>query len=113
MDRYREALGDYLASERREVHRTSYDRDGGSLSATIAEALASVLDESVTELRPPLGTVIDADALERVIGDRSGPDGTVDYVGFTYREFEVVVFADGGVRVYEPSRASSRADTFR
>lgn len=68
-------------------------------SELVVEAVAAAEDADITEL-PPLGTVLDPDALDALFVDRF--DGTPRDGGrvvFTYAGHEVTVTSDDGVGV--------------
>ncbi|WP_435345979.1 HalOD1 output domain-containing protein [Haloarchaeobius sp. HRN-SO-5] len=51
------------------------------------------------ELSPPLGTVIDAEALDRLVqSDRASPENPVE-IAFEYRDYTVRVRTEAEVRV--------------
>lgn len=66
-----------------------------SVAATVVEQVAAVHGVEPTELDTPLGTALDTDALDSLVGSLS--DGAT--VSFTYTGVEVVVHADGYVEV--------------
>jgi len=87
------------ATEIGDHHSMHYDRLGDEpLSVAVADAVATFLDEDITELEP-LHYSINADALERLFEPRVNglrPNGSVS---FEYSECLVTVTADGEVRV--------------
>lgn len=62
---------------------------------SITEALAEHEGVAQTELEPPLGDVIDPEALEKLFRSGSG----VGHVCFSYGDYEVRVTSEGQVRV--------------
>lgn len=87
------------ATEIGDHHSMQYDRLGDEpLSVAVADAVATFLNEDVTELEP-LHYSINADALERLFEPRANglrPNGSVS---FEYSECLVTVTADGEIRV--------------
>ncbi len=82
-----------------ESHIAQYDRLGDEpLSVTIANAVATVSGEEVTDL-DPLHYAIDADALERLFEPRADGVRSAGQVRFQYNGCTVTVTADGEVRV--------------
>ncbi|WP_225741346.1 HalOD1 output domain-containing protein [Halorussus halophilus] len=70
-------------------------KDQWSVSATVVEQVAAAHGVEPTELDTPLGTTLDTDALDSLVGSLSA-DATVS---FTYTGIEVVVHSDGYVEV--------------
>lgn len=68
------------------------------ISIAVLEAVAAREGTAVTDL-PPLGTVVDLDALENVFESRF--DGRIGqgYVSFEYCDYTVVVHSDGDVTI--------------
>lgn len=71
-----------------------------SVVDTIALSVAAIRGCDPTEL-PPLGSVVDADALESLF--TSSNDGTDVNVGFEYAGFDVSVSSDGEITFVEQS----------
>ena len=68
--------------------------DDGGLTWNIIESVADVKNVDSIELNPPLGTVIDGDALESLVTSMSK-----GHVSFQYSGCEVTAFHDGRVEV--------------
>ncbi|MFC4552566.1 MULTISPECIES: HalOD1 output domain-containing protein [Halorussus] len=66
-------------------------------SWTVVERVAAAEGVEPTELTPPLGTVLDPEALDELVA--SLPDSTDPAVTFDYAGYEVAVAADGSVSV--------------
>lgn len=87
-----------------------HDWEGGAgIAVTVARAAAEAWTGDRTDAisLPPVGTVIDTDALERLFtpaDQRSGSDGSeLAVVAFGYVGYEVSVREDGRVTVEEPA----------
>ncbi|MFC6837638.1 HalOD1 output domain-containing protein [Halomarina ordinaria] len=78
------------------------DTDAESLLATVTIALGEVLDEDPMLLEPPLASVAEWDALERLFTEQRPGESVIEYVAFTYRDVEVVIRGSGEVLVCEP-----------
>ncbi|WP_254534648.1 HalOD1 output domain-containing protein [Halomarina litorea] len=68
----------------------------------VTDLLASELESSPLELNPPLGRVVDWDAVVTLLG-RSGETGTVEFVRFTYGDYEVEIRGSGSVFLFQNS----------
>ncbi|WP_224449348.1 HalOD1 output domain-containing protein [Haloprofundus salilacus] len=96
-------MDEFVSARRTEVASATYDPDDpDSLTLAVAKALAAAMDTQPLQLQPPIGNVIDLGFAEAVLSSNSTPEATpMRYVGFTYGEYEVVVFSTGEVDVYE------------
>jgi hypothetical protein len=83
----------------RSIHETDLD-----LPMLIVEMVAEAEGIDPTAVSPPLYEVTNVSALERALFDHD--DGAersvVGYLSFRYRGFQVIVDADGSVRVTDP-----------
>lgn len=80
-------------------YSVQYDRlDDEPLSVAVADAVATFLNEDVTELEP-LYYSINADALEQLFEPRANGLRTGGSVTFEYSDCLVTVTADGEIRV--------------
>ncbi len=70
--------------------------DGPAPSRVVIEKLADADGVEPVELEPPLGTVIDTDALDRLFATRSATAGRVT---FRYCDYDVTVTSEGNVMV--------------
>ena len=66
-----------------------------SPTLTVVELIAEKEDVDSVELQPPLHSVVDTEALDRVIDSLSG-DGCVK---FQYCDYQVTVFSSGEVDI--------------
>lgn len=69
--------------------------DGPAPSRVVIEKLADADGVEPVELEPPLGTVIDTDALDRLFATRSA----AGRVTFRYCDYDVTVTSEGDVMV--------------
>jgi hypothetical protein len=85
------------------VHHAHHDpEEVGSISAAVAEAVATVAGVDPTETRVPLDRSVDPDALDRLF------EGEGDaHLAFSVWDLRVVVHDDGHVFVHE-SECSGR-----
>lgn len=68
------------------------------MSRNVVETVAALKDTEPTELGPPLYTVIDTDALDRLFAsNRDGTTRTHAEVQFTYCGYSITVTPDGKV----------------
>lgn len=84
------------------------------LVARIVAAIADRRGVDPLALDPPLGAVVDTDALERLFEDRAGgkPRGP-GRVAFDYEELRVTVDSAGGVEVTAPAEPGIRTQPRR
>lgn len=71
------------------------------VSESVIEAVADEKDVDPMELTTPLYSVIDPDALDRVVDSTPSQDPMDVHVTFTYSDCEVTVYGDGHVSVVE------------
>lgn len=97
------SVDEFVTAHRTEVASATYDPDDpDTLTFAVAKALARAKDTEPLQLQPPIGNVIDLGFAEAVLSSNATPEATpMRYVGFTYDEYEVVVFSTGEVNVYE------------
>lgn len=67
-------------------------------SLAVVEAVAEETGVSALELSPPLQTVVDLDALDKLAGTPAAERASTR-ISFTYGEYEVTVHGDGTVDV--------------
>ncbi|WP_224268683.1 HalOD1 output domain-containing protein [Haloprofundus salinisoli] len=97
------SVDEFVTARRTEVASATYDPDDpDTLTFAVAKALARAKNTEPLQLQPPIGNVIDLGFAEAVLSSNAAPEATpMRYVGFTYDEYEVVVFSTGEVNVYE------------
>ncbi|WP_246999256.1 HalOD1 output domain-containing protein [Halosolutus gelatinilyticus] len=84
--------------------------ESASLHVRIAQRIAACEDVDAAALDPPLHAVVDADALENLIG--SHPHERRDFTGtvsFTYRNYTVTVDHTGAVSVAASMTGNDRS----
>lgn len=83
------------------TYHAVHDGEQGSLSTSVAEAVADALDLDPTETQIPLEQHVDPDALDAIFRDQlTGTPRTDARVAFTLWDVEVVVHADGHIFVH-------------
>lgn len=91
------------------VADTRYDPDGDQpVVNTLAEALATVADMSVTEL-PPLYETIDTDALTSLFETGSV---TETILSFTVETWDVFIHSDGRIRICDKEKPTDPVPVF-
>lgn len=83
--------------------RTRCDPDE-RLADRLVEVVAAVVGDPPLKMTPPLGAVVDLEALNLLVG-RSAAEGARVAASFAYGDFEVVVGDDRTIRVYEADAA--------
>ena len=82
---------------------TSRTREhAGRVSAAVISAVADAVDQNPTELQTRLYDSIDPDALDSLFRDKyDGTPRTGGHVTFTMYGYEVTVYSDGGISIYD------------
>ena len=77
-------------------------RAAGRVSTAVITAVADAVDENPTELQTCLYDSIDPDALDDLFQDKyDGTPRTGGHVAFTMYGYEVTVYSDGGIRIFD------------
>lgn len=84
------------------MYVASFDRETTDASMAAVAALSDVMDVDPTEMEP-LGSVIDTDALDALIGHRAAEENDLS-AAFTLGRYELTVSTDGMITVAEPDR---------
>lgn len=74
---------------------------GDPVSVTVARSVADAEGVSPLELEP-LGSVVDTDALNRLVNSETSSGPAIRSIEFTYEGYGVTVHEDGHVEVGEP-----------
>jgi hypothetical protein len=80
------------------VRSAEYDTGSDPLYA-VTDLLANELGLSPLELSPPLGRVVDWDAVVSLLGTPSG-SSAVEFVRFGYGDYEVEINVSGSVTLF-------------
>lgn len=89
-----------------DTYRAPIDGDADSVALAVVDVVAAVAGTDPTAL-PPLGEVVDPDALESLVTPAGTPSGTDDVrVAFTFDGHDVTVFGHGVVAVRPAQDAS-------
>lgn len=71
-------------------------------SVAIVAAVAAVTDRSPTAIDPPLSTIVDADAVDRLFAHRTDVDSE-DHVVFYVQGCRVELYADDHIEIVPPT----------
>ena len=97
-----------VADRRTEAYKTYHDwTSSESLSQSVAEAIAFAMDADIAEL-PPLYTVIDPDALDRLFWSSPSKPRMEGTVSFPFNGCTVRVSANGKIVVHALTRNVTR-----
>lgn len=77
----------------------------------IVEAIATAADVDPLDL-PPLYESIDPDAVDQLVGDREGDEGTGALLSFTFDTWNVFVRSDGRIRVCDATKPTDPEPVF-
>lgn len=79
---------------------TDPDDTPSTPTVRVLETIADAEDVSPAVLEPPLGDVVDADALDRFFESTAGDESTSHRrVSFSYRGYDVTITSDGVVEL--------------
>lgn len=87
-------------SARPPIRSAEFSPEGTDLLDAVTELLSGELESSPLELTPPLGQVVDWDAVVALLG-RPGEAGTADLVRFDYLDYEVEIRGSGSVSLFD------------
>ena len=80
-----------------ESFQATYDRTRDSTTLAVVVVVATALGREPQNL-PPLQSVIDTDALDKLLAGSSTGPGNCDSISFTYEGFEVTVTSEGVIK---------------
>lgn len=85
-----------------ETYRTSFDTTTQSVSAAVISTIAAISETPPIEL-PPLYSVVEPDALEKVVDARAtGPTGRDVHVSLSFEGYDVSIASYGIIEVRRP-----------
>lgn len=88
-----------------QIYLARFDRETTDASMAAVAALSDVMGAEPTEIEP-LGSVIDTDALDALVGHSKAAESDLSAT-FTLDQHELMVSTDGVVTVAEPDRSEN------